>query len=1668
MRICLIPHYFFIAPFSKARLAHLLERLDDDESWPQPDGKGAPEDFSAASSSGDNGRNDNNANNPAIDEEDAVVGPFTDSRGTSGNKSKKNSSNKPNSSQHSGLGHRAASAEASVLALLLNTVLFDPACPIEVLEQDARKARRAVRSSSSSSSKARRGADHKHSGRINDEEDDDDEDEDNYSSYGNSGSRHGGHGRGRSSSSSTGLSAQVAAATQLIGDVRATGRLLIGGGDGPQGQVVRGDKDPQMGGARVGSWLWRRRSACTRSAQRLTRAHARWWGVESLVHLSLGGFGSVGRLPITAAEAGLAHHVADGLSPLQLAAPLLRQTRAVLPVGILRRLQATGRLPLLAIADVAVLGSEASADPAMCASSPLACVPSHALTARAAALGPTHPGSSSHGLGATLRALARARLSLPGYATSSSGSSGSGSSDSGRLGAAYADLCAEVFGPEPHHQQQQQQPVNAIGKPMSTTGGASAKTHASSSSSRSRGSTSSTSASASKASDSSDQIGNSHTDNQLLCAPQIAVALSADAHLAAALEAARSRDFASARTRHAAATKLLLSSSSGLSTRADMKASSTSLQPPQRPLETLLAAAVLDATLPQASTNGHTKSSSSGDDDGDFALNRAGLLKVWRVLQVATPATADGHCLALWTGHPLAVAIAAALAAADHAAEVKANPSMHAGGARAQAAAAAVNGYAVGERVEVRDDDEDEWSEGLVVALEGSDPQAPRVLKDGYDSAYLWDFTRKLQSSSAKAPPSQPAPSDGTEEDGGGVLSGRGTLGRLWLAALQSTTTPPFHWSLTTGRANDATLNPGSSTGNGAAAEAAADAVDSLWALTRALLVHGVERCGAGGPNGHPLGAAATLKRHNERRGSSASAVNRRSTEATGVVAPVGGLGMACAADWLLAIPKEEDTMSAASTTTTTPTAKLLGPLKATCVMGEGTDVGRADGRLYLGGNLFGLSADDKGKISARTNQQQGSSSDEEGDDDDDDGNATAADKKETRSTAAELLDAPPTVSGLLLAGDWVVRQVSCGYRHTALITTTGLLLTCGHGETGRLGHGDERSRHFPTVVRAFLGNQGADSSGSSSSSSSSSMNNSAQPGSKQPSSAGSSPRAEGVVFVACGREHTVAVDEDGGVWSWGWGEAGRLGIGEVGKVLTPTLITDYLGARPEKSTRRTGINAMARTAPLPTVKSIGVACGREHTLIWTTNGQVYACGPGYGGRLGLGTSNKDVLYPTLVGSGVDLEHELVVSAACGDMHSAVATASGCVYTWGFGATGALGHSAKSLTNQPLPKRVDAFLTAFDDFVAVSSVACGAYHTLALSTRGEVFAFGDGESGALGLPDRGDAATHRAAIPTLVPVLHDLAFGDNEDDDSDNNESNGHRKGRRGSGNHDNDDKHEDDDEEDDDDEDVFKYGDQWSEENSNDGVVHGHDAPIYPRDGLKLQGSGAQDGSGWGAIAAIAAGHLTSAAVDRRGRLFVWGCPYAEDGVQPTEAELVPRRCRVSSAPSSSASSSPNSPSSSSSTISSSQGAVAFRSVGMGGYHTVVATQVSNRWGQPFDANFSGLPRGLQLPTAKHAERNKAADDLDHELALLAASQVEQATGSGDSGSSSGKRGALADASRAANVDPRVGRLLVAPGCGAGPSEGPSGSMFDHPGRTHQALFVSPTIGKLKAKKAK
>ena len=91
------------------------------------------------------------------------------------------------------------------------------------------------------------------------------------------------------------------------------------------------------------------------------------------------------------------------------------------------------------------------------------------------------------------------------------------------------------------------------------------------------------------------------------------------------------------------------------------------------------------------------------------------------------------------------------------------------------------------------------------------------------------------------------------------------------------------------------------------------------------------------------------------------------------------------------------------------------------------------------------------------------------------------------------------------------------------------------------------------------------------------------------------------------------------------------------------------------------------------------------------------------------------------------LSSKSVVDIATGAYHCAAVTADGDLYTWGDGFCGQLGLGDKR--PQLLPSQVT--LGGLEDEV-VESVSCGARHTLAVTEDGEVFSFGLGHFGVLG------------------------------------------------------------------------------------------------------------------------------------------------------------------------------------------------------------------------------------------------------------------------------------------------------------------------------------------------
>ncbi|XP_022885207.1 PH, RCC1 and FYVE domains-containing protein 1 isoform X3 [Olea europaea var. sylvestris] len=140
------------------------------------------------------------------------------------------------------------------------------------------------------------------------------------------------------------------------------------------------------------------------------------------------------------------------------------------------------------------------------------------------------------------------------------------------------------------------------------------------------------------------------------------------------------------------------------------------------------------------------------------------------------------------------------------------------------------------------------------------------------------------------------------------------------------------------------------------------------------------------------------------------------------------------------------------------------------------------------------------------------------------------------------------------------------------------------------------------------------------------------------------------------------------------------------------------------------------------------IACGNEHAVLITRQGEIFSWGVGSGGLLGHGVE-ADVSSPKLINTLSGLN---IVSIACGEYHTCAVTLSGDLYTWGDGIHnfGLLGHGTE--VSHWTPRKIRGQMEG----IHVISVSCGPWHSAAIASGGELFTFGDGTFGALGHGDR--------------------------------------------------------------------------------------------------------------------------------------------------------------------------------------------------------------------------------------------------------------------------------------------------------------------------------------------
>ena len=323
-----------------------------------------------------------------------------------------------------------------------------------------------------------------------------------------------------------------------------------------------------------------------------------------------------------------------------------------------------------------------------------------------------------------------------------------------------------------------------------------------------------------------------------------------------------------------------------------------------------------------------------------------------------------------------------------------------------------------------------------------------------------------------------------------------------------------------------------------------------------------------------------------------------------------------------------------------------------------------------------------------------------------------------------------------------------------------------GDGADGRLGHKGTESLRNPTPVKAFNKSE-----------------------------------YEKVVQVCAGASHSMALDLEGKVWTWGSCNYGKLGHPELQQTMASILVPKMVQGitrDPKEGVVSIHCNQFHSLAITNThklfvwggnmhhclglgdpdhmpdgfhrwsphevqlgVKIIRATCGLSHTVAVSEQGQVFAWGHaalfkcGVEAKAGVKHYNKPVkiayfddkgVYKYFKETNVSFASRTYtpVAIAAGGFHSmALCDNRQQIVSWGSNERGQLGTGAQLLSDRPIPLSI-----FIEPHVFIRQIGCGASHSVCLTNHGRVYTWGSNSHGQLGLADVKSALT-----PMLIQSL---------------------------------------------------------------------------------------------------------------------------------------------------------------------------------------------------------------------------------------------------------------------------------------------------------------------------
>eukprot|EP01127_Copromyxa_protea_P016188 TRINITY_DN4770_c1_g3_i1.p1 TRINITY_DN4770_c1_g3~~TRINITY_DN4770_c1_g3_i1.p1 ORF type:complete len:422 (+),score=36.36 TRINITY_DN4770_c1_g3_i1:26-1291(+) len=219
---------------------------------------------------------------------------------------------------------------------------------------------------------------------------------------------------------------------------------------------------------------------------------------------------------------------------------------------------------------------------------------------------------------------------------------------------------------------------------------------------------------------------------------------------------------------------------------------------------------------------------------------------------------------------------------------------------------------------------------------------------------------------------------------------------------------------------------------------------------------------------------------------------------------------------------------------------------------------------------------------------------------------------------------------------------------------------------------------------------------------------------------------SEPVDHIACGDYHMLILTIHGSIYGWGTNDKHQLGLGHQENKYSPVKLE--LNFVPVK-----------------------IACGGYISMALSKDGELYGWGHNCDGRL-MNPEKIDYDRPTFMMNEV-------VDIALGGMIAMALKTDGFVYVWGDNENGQLGIGGDVFGKIHVPQRID--IPGVPCEKKVASFGCGFRHLYLLTELGELFCWGHGSYGQLGLGDseHSKVPAKLEGIRFQIPFISEVEWG---------------------------------------------------------------------------------------------------------------------------------------------------------------------------------------------------------------------------------------------------------------------------------------------------------------------